>query len=139
MNEAAAALRQARDFLVAHRTDYDAARAGFRWPRPERFNFALDWFDAVDPRRQALRIVQEDRVEGRTYGELADASNRLANLLREAGLRRGDAVLLMLGNEVALWESLLAVMKLGAVMIPTSTLLSASDLQDRLERGAVKF
>jgi acetyl-CoA synthetase len=139
MNEAAMALRQARDFLIAHRTDYDAARAGFRWPRPQRFNFALDWFDAVDPAREALRIVHEDRVEARTYGELAAASNRLANVLRDAGLRRGDAVLLMLGNEIALWESLLAIMKLGAVMIPTSTLLSAADLADRLERGAVRF
>lgn len=39
--------REARDFLLRHRTDYETAYAGFRWPRPERFNWALDWFDAV--------------------------------------------------------------------------------------------
>ena len=133
-------LKTARDFLLAHRTDYAAACAGFRWPRLEWFNFALDWFDAVDPGREALRIVGDGgAVEARTYGELSAASNRLANFLRGAGLRRGDAVLLMLGNEVALWESLLAAMKLGAVVIPTSTLLSASELADRLSRGRVRL
>src|SRR5258706_1511064 len=133
-------LRRARDFLIDQRADYAAAYAGFTWPRPEWFNFALDWFDRAEPSREALRIVDDaGRVERRTYGELTAASNRLANFLRDVGLRRGDAVLIMLGNEIPLWESLLAIMKLGAVMIPTSTLLSASDLQDRLTRGAVRF
>ncbi|MEO8115266.1 MAG: AMP-binding protein, partial [Phenylobacterium sp.] len=133
-------LRRARDFLIANRTDYSAACAGFAWPRPERFNFALDWFDAVDPAREALRIVRDSAVAAsRTYGELSAASDRLANFLRDAGLRRGDAVLVMLGNEIPLWETLLAIMKLGAVMIPTSTLLGADDLADRLDRGAVRF
>ena len=133
-------LKIARDFLLAHRTDYAAAYAGFRWPRLERFNFALDWFDAIDPGREALRIVGDGgAAEVRSYGELSAASNRLANFLRGVGLRRGDAVLVMLGNEVALWESLLAAMKLGAVVIPTSTLLSATELADRLERGRVRL
>jgi acetyl-CoA synthetase len=46
-------------------------------------------------------------------------------------------VLLVLGNQVELWESMLACMKLGAVIIPATTLLSPADLADRLERGAV--
>jgi acetyl-CoA synthetase len=135
-------LRTARDFLVAHRTDYAAACAGFRWPRLERFNFALDWFDQVADAdtREALRIVSDDGpAEVRTYAELSAASNRVANFLRQAGLRRGDAMLLMLGNEVPLWETLLAAMKLGAVVIPTSTLLSGAELEDRLDRGHVRF
>ncbi|MGA0600457.1 AMP-binding protein [Caulobacter sp. KR2-114] len=135
-------LRAARDFLVANRADYAAAVAGFRWPRLERFNFALDWFDAVPDAetREALRIVSDDGpAEVRTYAELSAASNRVANFLRAAGLKRGDAVLLMLGNEVALWETLLAAMKLGAVVIPTSTLLSGAELEDRLTRGRVRF
>jgi acetyl-CoA synthetase len=139
---ATAELRAARDFLVARRTDYDGARAGFRWPRLDRFNFALDWFDKVDgaESREALRILSADRpAESRTYAELSAASNRVANYLRQAGLKRGEAVLLMLGNEVPLWESLLAAMKLGAVVIPTSTLLSGAELEDRLTRGRVRF
>ncbi|MBS0409272.1 MAG: AMP-binding protein [Proteobacteria bacterium] len=139
---ATAELRAARDFLVANRTDYAAARAGFRWPRLGRFNFSLDWFDKVADadRREALRILSGDGpAETRTYAQLSADSNRVANFLRAAGLKRGDAVLLMLGNEVPLWESLLAAMKLGAVVIPTSTLLSGAELEDRLTRGRVRF
>ena len=136
-------LRAARDFLVANRTDYAAAFAGFRWPRLEQFNFALDWFDVIaaqDEEREALRIISDQGPpETRTYAELSAASNRLANFLKANGIQRGDVVLLMLGNEAALWESLLAAMKLGVVVIPTSTLLSAAELADRLTRGQVRF
>ncbi len=138
--EPAEELRSARDFLIATRADYAAARAGFRWPRLDRFNFALDWFDRIDPAREALRVVGGDgRVTSRRFGELAEASDRLANFLRGAGVRRGDRVLLMLGNSVPLWEALLALMKLGAVMIPASPLLSASDIDDRLVRAEIGF
>jgi acetyl-CoA synthetase len=135
-------LRRARDFLLAHRADYAAARSGFVWPRPERFNFALDWFDAVarGPDREALRVVAEDgSVARRTYAELARTSDRLANHLRRRGVRRGDAVLLMLGNEPRLWECILAVAKLGAVIVPTAPLISPAELADRIRRGRVRF
>jgi acetyl-CoA synthetase len=124
---------------LAHREDYAGAVAGFEWPRPERFNFALDWFDRVDPEREALRIVDAASRLSRTFGELSRASNRLANLLRGLGVRRGDTLLLMLGNVEPLWVSMLAAMKLGAVVIPTTTLLSRDDLRDRLERGKVRL
>ena len=137
---AAEELKSARDLLIATRSDYAAARAGFRWPRPEHFNFALDWFDRIDPAREALRILRDDgTISTRRFGELAEASDRLANFLRAAGVRRGDRVLLMLGNCVPLWEALLALMKLGAVMIPASPLLSASDIDDRLVRAEIGF
>jgi acetyl-CoA synthetase len=134
-------LLEARDFLLANRTDYEAARAGFRWPAPTHFNFALDWFDVVARarNREALRIVGPDGAVSRSYADLATASNKLANRLRAAGLRRGDVILLMLGNVEPLWVAMLAAMKLGAVTIPATTLLSADDLRDRLERGAVKL
>jgi acetyl-CoA synthetase len=134
-------LKAARDFLLAHRDDYATARRDFRWPQPERFNFALDWFDVIARERDhdALRVVHQDgSVVSRRYSDLASQSDRLANHLRSLGVCRGDSVLLMLGNVVALWESILAVTKLGAVMIPASPLLSGADLQDRLDRGAVR-
>jgi acetyl-CoA synthetase len=138
--EPAAAVRSARDFLIATREDSAAAHAGFRWPRLKQFNFALDWFDGIDPAGEALRLLAEDGARvSRTFGELARASNQLANFLREAGVERGDRVLLMLGNCVPLWEALLALMKLGAVMIPASPLLSTKDIDDRLARGEVSF
>jgi acetyl-CoA synthetase len=135
-------LRAARDLLLRHRTDYDAARREFRWPELEHFNFALDWFDVIarERDREALRVVADDgRICSRTFSDLAAASNRIANFLAEAGLRRGDTVLLMMGNIVPLWETMLALMKLGAIMIPAAPLLSGPDLTDRIERGQVRF
>jgi acetyl-CoA synthetase len=135
-------LRASRDLLFEHRTDYDAARRKFRWPELEHFNFALDWFDVIarERDREALRVVADDgSSESRTFSDLAAASNRIANYLCDAGLRRGDTVLLMMGNIVPLWETMLAIMKVGAVMIPAAPLLSGSDLGDRIERGNVRF
>jgi acetyl-CoA synthetase len=139
------AFRQARDYLLAHREDYDTAYRDFAWPRLEEFNWALDWFDVIarDPanaQRYALWIVEEDGSEGRwTFPELAERSNRIANWLRGHGVRRGDRLILMLGNQVELWETILAAIKLGAVIIPASTLLGADDLRDRVDRGAARF
>ena len=135
------ALKAARDFLLAHREDYTTARQGFRWPQLDRFNFALDWFDVIgrERDREALRVVHQDgAIESKRYSDLARQSDRCANYLRSLGVRRGDTVLLMLGNVAPLWESILAIAKLGAIMIPASPLLSSDDLKDRLDRGAVR-
>lgn len=133
--------RSARDFLLAHRTDHDAACRGFEWPRLETFNWALDHFDdlARGNDAPALWIVHEDgREDVRSFADLSARSARVANWLESLGLQRGDPVLLMLGNEVALWELMLACIKAGLVMIPATTLLSRDDLADRLERGRVR-
>ncbi|HVV10602.1 AMP-binding protein [Amycolatopsis sp.] len=138
------AFREARDYLLAHREDYDTAYRDFRWPKPGEFNWALDWFDEIarDPanrERYALWIVEEDGSEGRwTFPELAQRSDRVANWLRGLGVRRGDRLILMLGNQVELWETILASIKLGAVIIPASTLLGPEDLRDRVDRGAAR-
>lgn len=129
----------ARQFLLDHREDYDTAYRDFRWPLIDEFNWALDHFDQVAARRpdaRALWIVEQDGSEAFwTFAELSERSDRLANWLRGHGVARGDRIVLMLGNQVELWETLLAAMKLGAVVIPATTLLTASDLRDRLDRG----
>ncbi|MBL8443131.1 MAG: AMP-binding protein, partial [Zoogloeaceae bacterium] len=132
---------RARDFLLAHGDDYASAYAGFKWPELREFNWALDYFDAFarDNASPALWIVEEDGREAcLSFAELSDRSNRVANWLRAQGVRRGDRVLVMLGNEVPLWETMLAAIKLGAVVIPATTLLSPDDLADRLSRGQVR-
>ncbi|GAA1069635.1 AMP-binding protein [Kitasatospora arboriphila] len=133
--------RAARDVLLRHRTDYDAARREFRWPQPTAFNWALDWFDRIAEGndRRALWVIDDDGTEHtRTFREMAHRSDRVANHLRALGLRRGDRMLVMLGNVPELWETMLGAMKLGVVVIPATLLLSADDLRDRLERGRVR-
>ncbi|UUN30082.1 AMP-binding protein [Streptomyces sp. FIT100] len=133
--------RAARDFLLQHREDYAAAYEGFTWPRFERFNWALDWFDAIAEGndRPALHIVEEDGAATRlTFDELRTGSNRAANWLRQQGVRAGDRILVMLGNQAELWETALAAMKLRAVVIPATPLLGPVDLRDRIERGRVR-
>lgn len=132
------AFRKARDFLVSCATDYDHAYAGFRWPVFDTFNWAVDWFDAiaVNNERCALRIVNEDGLDERwTFLQMSTESSRLARWLRGQGVHRGDRIIVMLDNQAELWLSMLAIMKLGAVVIPATTLLSPTDLRDRVVRG----
>ncbi|PYQ57560.1 MAG: AMP-dependent synthetase [Acidobacteria bacterium] len=132
---------EARDFLLAHRDDYAAAFSGFRWPQLDRFNWALDFFDvqARGNDRTALWIVDDEGRETRlSFAEMAERSNRVANHLRALGVRRGDRVLVMLPNVAPLWEIMLAILKLGAVVSPATTLLGSADLQDRIERGEIR-
>ena len=133
--------RRARDYLLSARTDYDRAYLEFEWPQLAEFNWALDWFDNIARNnvRPALWIVEEDGREiKRSFSEMSERSSRVANWLRSQGIRRGDRIILMLGNQVELWETILAAMKLGAVIIPATTLLGPDDLQDRVERGAAR-
>ncbi|MCK0512070.1 AMP-binding protein [Aromatoleum buckelii] len=138
---AVAEFLKARDFLLANRTDYATAYAGFQWPQLTEFNWALDYFDtmAQGNDKPALWIVEEDGREAKlSFAEMSARSNRVANWLRAQGVARGDRILIMLGNEVPLWETMLAAIKLGAVVIPATTLLTPEDLLDRLDRGQVR-
>ena len=136
--------KDARDFLLAHRTDYVAAYAGFRWPDATAFNWALDWFDAelaagVGRNRPALRIVDAGGDRAFSFAALSERSSRVANFLRASGLKRGDHLLLLLNNVPALYETMLAAIKLGAVVIPATTMLTSVELADRLERGRARM
>ncbi|MFS4458489.1 AMP-binding protein [Bdellovibrio sp. HCB2-146] len=132
---------QARDFLILHRADYEYAYNNFRWPELENFNWALDYFDemAAENVKTALWLVDESGKEERySFLELSQRSNQVANYLRKLGVKKGDHLLLMVGNDVAQWEVLLASMKVGAIVVPTSSLLSAEELEDRLIRGSIR-
>jgi acetyl-CoA synthetase len=141
-------LRRARDLLLPRRAEAAEATAtdptsGWSPPRLEHVNWALDWFDVVAAQpgtasRTALWVVEEDGTHTKvTYEQMAVRSGQLAAWLRAEGVDRGDRLLLMLGNQVELWETLLACIKLGVVVIPATTLLATADLTDRIERGHV--
>ena len=131
----------ARDFLVQHRNDRAGAIREFRWPVLETFNWAIDYFDvyAAGNESPALWIVEENGSETKvSFRELSLRSNQLANSLRALGVRRGEGVLIMLDNVLPLWEMMLACIKLGAVLVPSTLLLSQADIQDRTDRGGIK-
>jgi acetyl-CoA synthetase len=137
----AAPFLAARDFLIRHREDYDTAYRDFQWPKLDRFNWALDYFDVVARGNERLALWLVDEGGGETklsFAQLSERSNRVANEFRRLGVRRGDRILLMLGNVVPLWECMLAAMKLGAVIVPATMLLARNDLADRFARGRVR-
>jgi acetyl-CoA synthetase len=134
--------KKARDFLILHRADYDYATREFKWPELVNFNWALDYFDPMAEGNNNLALWISDeggKEEKYSFAEISARSSQVANYLRRLGLKRGDHVLLNMGNETALWELMLACIKLGAVMIPTSLLIAMDELQDRLVRGEVKL
>jgi acetyl-CoA synthetase len=138
-----AAYRAARDQLVDQATDYAKACDTFHWPTlTGRWNWATDWFDEIasDNQRTALWLVEEDGTERKySFAELSRRSDQIATWLQGLGVTMGDRVILMLGNQVELWESMLAVAKLGGVIMPTTAALGTADLIDRIARGKARF
>ena len=137
--------QDARAFLLEHRTDYDAAVKGFRWPDPVPFNWALDWFDAELARNPTAGTAPRSgssmpatRKQSSPLRRCRLAPTRWRTSCARRGLKRGDHLLLLLGNVVPLWETMLAAMKLGVVVIPATTLLTPDELRDRLDRGRAK-
>jgi acetyl-CoA synthetase len=130
----------ARDFLLRHREDWEAARAGFRWPALERFNWALDYFDVVAEGngRTALHVIEHGADRRVSYAELKERSCRVANHLRALGARRGDRLLAVLGNTPVVQELMLACLRLGLVFVPASTALGPALLRERIARGGVR-
>ncbi len=139
---ATGAVREVRDFLLEHGQDYTGAVAGFGWPELDEFNFATEWFDVVageHPDRAAVTIVSDDlSTQSWSYGDLSRRSDQVARWLRSQGIGAGDHVIVMLNNTIELWELLLGLLKIRAVAIPTSTLLSANDLAYRTEHGEAR-
>src|SRR2546425_3332281 len=138
---------------TSNMTDYEAERRNFRLDVPEYFNFAIDvigkW--ASDPNKLAMLWIGQDGEERHlTFAHFAERSSRAANAFAELGIQKGDRVLVMLPRLPEWWESVLGLMKLGAVPIPCTTLLTPKDIQFRAEvaeaaafitdsEGAAKF
>ncbi len=133
----------ARDFLLRHRSDYDHAYREFAWPELDDFNWAINYFDEMARGNDAPALWLVDagtRQEAKlSFAQMSERSSRIANHLREIGVSRGDRILLMLPNRVELWDAMLAAIKLGAILMPATTQLSADDLRERIEIGQPAF
>ena len=116
--------------------DYLAARRTFTWEVSDDYNFAIDavgrW--AEDPSKLAMLWIGSDgREERYTFVHFDEQSSRVAFGLRDTGVHQGDRVLVMLPRVPEWWETMLGLMKLGAVSIPCTTLLTPKDIQYRAE------
>ena len=130
-----------REQMLAAGGNPSVAPPRIEWPAGIRFNWARDYFDriAAGNGQAALRVIGDGGADqSLSYAELSHRSKQVANFLAGLGVGKGDRVLIMLGNVVPLWETMLATIRLGAVMIPATTLLQRADLEDRLERGQVR-
>jgi len=132
----------ARKVLLDNRNDYEKAYREFRWPDLTDFNWARDWFDvyAQGNSKTALWLRREGKDEARlSYQEMTERSDRVAHFLQRQGVEPGDRIVLCLPNVTAIWELMLAAMKIGAVIVPTTTLATESDIRDRLTRSGARI
>lgn len=131
-SESTALFRTARDRMIAGLPTYD-------WPRETVFNWAVDWFDQVTPaERCALIVVQDGATRRATYGELRLASNRLANWLRAQGVAPGERVMVLMRNSFEYYALSLALMKLGAVIVPCFTSVPPAELTERMRHARIR-
>jgi acyl-coenzyme A synthetase/AMP-(fatty) acid ligase len=121
-------------------SSYEEVYAHFKWERPEYYNFATDVIDrwaAQDPEKRAIFWVDDDGNEQtRTFHEISINSKKLCNALSDAGVRRGDTVIVVLGREIEWWEVFTAVLRMGAIISPGTTQLSSKDIAYRIDAAS---
>ena len=123
--------------MTSNMQDYDAVRASFRWDRPTEYNFArevIDAWAARDPSKLALHWVDDYGHEAkRTFADISTRSQQLAQVFANLGVSRGDTVIVILGRQIAWWETVSACLRMGAVVSPGTTQLSAKDIAYRVQ------
>lgn len=116
--------------------DYDRTYAEFKLEVPEHFNFARDVIDkwAEEEDKLALLCVDEQgNVAKRTFSDLKNRSSKLASVLQESGIKKGDRVFLLLSKIPQWWESVLAIIRVGAIVMPGTSQLTPKDIKYRFE------
>jgi acetyl-CoA synthetase len=119
-------------------TSYEDMQANYRLACPDDFNFAYDVLDAQDP--GALAMIHVDDAGTRRDLDFAffqETSNRLANALMERGVKSGDRVMLILYRRVEYWTAMLALHRIGAVPIPSPSLLTTKDITQRVNYAKI--
>ncbi len=116
--------------------NYEQTYSSFIWERPERYNFARDvidhWAEQDADKLAILWVDNEGNEARRSFAEIASASRKLCNVLKGAGVQRGDVIIVMLGRQLEWWEVFTASLRMGAVISPGTTQLSSKDLQYRI-------
>ena len=122
---------------------YEDFRAGLAIHTPESFNFAYDVVDhyaRTEPTRRAMVWCNDAGDERNvTFADLKDGSDRAAQVFQRHGIRKGDAVLLILKGRLEFWHALLGLHKLGAIGVPATHMLTEHDLEYRFERAGIRL
>ena len=134
-------MRDAHLFGVARKKPYADLVREFRWDIPETFNFGVDIVDAWAADRDGLAIVWENAAGAEAsyrFSDVARLSDQLAHSLRRLGVRKGDRVIIMLPR-IPEWQiSLIACLKLGAIIIPCIEMLTPRDIEYRVRNAEAK-
>jgi acetyl-CoA synthetase len=106
---------------------------------PAEFNLGVACLDDQDPNARALTVVAADDSEvSYTFGAVKDRANRLANVLRDLGIGKGDVVGLVKSASLETAASYMAIFRLGAVALPLSSLFGPDALRYRLRHGEAR-
>ncbi|MDQ7031349.1 MAG: AMP-binding protein [Desulfonauticus sp.] len=123
-------------------SSYEEFVSNFKIDVPENFNFAFDVMDVLAremPDELAMIHVDDDKVRREyTYAYFASESAKLANALVKEGLKKGDRVMVILYRRVEFWVTVLALHKIGAVAVPSPSLLTAKDIEFRVNFAKIK-
>ena len=128
--------------FVRSALDENGVLSKIEFTNSEKFNFAYDVMDALadkEPDQTALIYVSKDRtVEKKfTFQDIKDYSNRAANYFKSLGIKKGDKVMLVLKRHYQYWFTMMALHKIGAIAIPATNILKATDYQYRIEAAGV--
>ena len=131
-----------RYLTQTHFTSEEDFRDNLHFVVPETFNFAYDVMDEwakIEPNKLALLWTSERGEELRaTYAEFKEQTDQAAAYFLSLGIGRGDKVMLILKRHYQWWVSMMALCKIGAVAIPATHMLTASDIVYRNQRASVK-
>lgn len=122
-------------------TDYERAKASFRWHVPARYNMAVEACDAWAaraPDRPALFTVSGTGLSPISYGDLARASNRLARALTARGIMAGDRVGILAPQGPRVLVAHLALYKIDAIAVPLAAVFGSEAIRYRLEDSGAK-
>jgi medium-chain acyl-CoA synthetase len=112
------------------------------WEPPARYNFARDVIARLATERpgdRALLWVGPDgEVVDRSFAALDEAAARTAAVLAEAGVKRGDTVLILMSRELEWWEVMLGCLRLGAIASPGTIQLTVKDIAYRIDAAAAR-
>ncbi|WP_297093347.1 AMP-binding protein [uncultured Draconibacterium sp.] len=123
-------------------TDFEDFKANYELIIPEDFNFAYDVVDGwaeKEPNKRAL-LWTNDKGESRTYtfGELKEITDRTAGYFSSLGIGKGDMVMAILKRRAEFWFTIIALHKIGAVIIPATHLLTKKDIVYRNNAATIK-